>query len=372
MSKRIIIDELEFEVPYGKLAAKTYHEETDDCKRVLALHGWLDNSGTFDHVMPHVKYEKGLYIVCLELPGHGRSSQLPPGAMYNDINMVAEVRRCIKELNWHQTSDDTTANRDDQKKPQKVNTKKFSIIAHSWGAGLALLYASIYPNDVEEVVSIDFLKSRTKKPEQVLDDTAASIDQFLEIVPSISPFSSPHVNKAKSSNPTIRGPDKGSTIVSHETAIIATIEGHVPMGTISRDDAICLLKRSTVAVSTPPNSVIYTRDLRLQSMIVIRDHIEINKVMFARANCHILFILCKTGLLAGEDFMDNYETMVNHYKSRAKSAHVQWMNADHFIHMTHAKRTAEMINEFLASPVDYKVFNDFEGTNDHPVGINLS
>ena len=339
MSRRIIVDELEFEVPYGKLAAKSWHEETDECKRVLALHGWMDNSGSFDKLMPLIKHEDGLYIVALDLPGHGRSSQLPPGSSYSDLNIVMEIRRCLTELKWIQPRPKEILNGNlESKNMIKSNShnniqdvlgnnneetprKKFSIIGHSLGAGLGLFYASMYPNEVEEVVLLDFIKSKTIPVETLLKNTADTIDQFISTVPSQSPFSSPILSKStfSSSHPN-KTADKGQVIVSQEAAIIATIDAHKQLGALTRDDAVCLLKRSTVAVSTPPNSVIYLRDLRLQSMLNLRENFEINKIMFGCVKCRVVSILSKKGLYAeDEQFRDNIDSMEEYLRSKAKS-----------------------------------------------------
>lgn len=367
MSRRVIIDELEFEVPYGKLAAKSWHEEIDTSKRVLALHGWMDNSGSFDTIMPLLKHEEDLYIVALDLPGHGKSSQIPPGSSYSDLNIVMEIRRCLTELKWIQpVQRDFSSDRNhmlhsksheslqDALKVKKEASKKFTIIGHSLGAGLGLFYASLFPDDVEEVVLLDFIKSRTTTAEDLLNNTAEVIDRFISIAPSQSPFSSPILSKAFSSNPN-KTTDKGQVTVSQEAAIIATIEAHKQLGVLTRDDATCLLKRSTVAVSTPPNSVIYLRDLRLNSMLNIREHLEINKIMFAQVKCHVIAILAKKGLYAQDElFRDNLDTIEAYYKERAKTFKIQWLDADHYLHMNRAQQTADIINKYLESPNDYK------------------
>lgn len=369
MSRRVIIDELEFEVPYGKLAAKTWHEETDDCKRVLALHGWMDNAGSFDNLMPLIKHSDGLYIVALDLPGHGKSSQLPPGSSYSDLSMVMEVRRCLTELKWiqpikrnlnggeenHMINSNSHNNLQEALLDQPSDHKKFTIIGHSLGAGIALFYASLFPQDVEATILLDFMKSRTTTAEQLLSNTADNIDSFINTVPSQSPFSSPILSKSISSNNHTRQADKGQVVVSQEAAIIATINAHKQLGLLTRDDAICLLKRSTVAVSTPPNCVIYSRDLRLQSMLNMREHFEVNKIMFARSRCHVLSVLAKNGLYAEDElFRDNMDTMEKYMKERAKSHHIHWVqDSDHYLHMNKPQVTADIINRYLLSPIDF-------------------
>lgn len=371
MSARVVIDELEFEAQYGKLAAKSWHEETDDCKRILALHGWMDNAGSFDHLMPKLKHSNGLYIVALDMPGHGKSSQLAPGSLYSDLHIVLEVRKCLIELNWVQKNKDQRVKQNDNsasisntttsiKNSTSLNSKKFSIIGHSLGAGIGLLYASLYPDDVEDVILLDFFKSRTMSSEQLLINVADTIDQFIlsENKTSSSPYTSPSISRSRNSssnNLVGQSADKGKVIVSQEAAIVATIDAHRKLGNLERNDAVCLLKRSTVALSTPPNSVIYSRDLRLNHMLNFREHIELNKIMFSKLKCNLLFVLGTKGIyVENELFADNMETMKKFYEERANCCHIQWLEADHYVHMNQPDKTAEIINKYLKSPLEYK------------------
>ena len=50
----------------------------------VALHGWLDNAGSFDGVAPLVVSScPSQSVICLDYPGHGLSSHLPPGQAYH-------------------------------------------------------------------------------------------------------------------------------------------------------------------------------------------------------------------------------------------------------------------------------------------------
>ena len=50
----------------------------------VALHGWLDNAGSFDGVAPLVVSAcPSQSLICLDYPGHGLSSHLPPGQAYH-------------------------------------------------------------------------------------------------------------------------------------------------------------------------------------------------------------------------------------------------------------------------------------------------
>ncbi|KAG9510772.1 Serine hydrolase-like protein, partial [Fragariocoptes setiger] len=313
MGRRAVIEEREFEVPYGLIRAKTWHEDTDDCVKILALHGWMDNAGSFDRLIPHLNHPRGIYVVAMDLPGHGRSSQLPKGSIYGDTTFIVEIRRVVMQLGW----------------------KRFYIMGHSLGGGLALWYASLYPDEVEQLILLDFIKPRTTTTEDLAKRTSDAIDHLIEI--------------------TKRGTrDKGTVTVSRETAIITTIEAHKSLGVLSRDDATCLLKRSTIDVSVPPNSVIYYRDLRLQSMINYREHLELARLMFDGVKCEIITLLGKDGFYKSEapdDYWIYLDEFMNILASRCAKFSVYWLEkSDHYLHMNKASEVAPYVNKFMENP----------------------
>src|SRR5690606_31937171 len=69
--------EFELEIPLGTIRGLRWGEP--GMPRVLALHGWLDNAASFVPLAPLLP---GLDLVAPDLPGHGRSTHLPPGTDY--------------------------------------------------------------------------------------------------------------------------------------------------------------------------------------------------------------------------------------------------------------------------------------------------
>jgi len=45
-------------------------------KKVLCLHGWMDNSNSFAHLGPYLS-NLGYDVVAVDMVGHGRSSNVP-------------------------------------------------------------------------------------------------------------------------------------------------------------------------------------------------------------------------------------------------------------------------------------------------------
>ncbi len=87
-------------IPSGTLKALTWGDPAG--VPVLGLHGWQDNAATFTGLAPHLD---GIYLVALDLPGHGRSDWRPPGMAYGFLDWVVccfEATRIISTKPfWH-------------------------------------------------------------------------------------------------------------------------------------------------------------------------------------------------------------------------------------------------------------------------------
>ena len=125
---------------------------------ILALHGWQDNAGSFDLLIPHLKNRSFLAI---DAPGHGLSSWLPKGIPYHDSMSIHIIRRIKRYFAW----------------------EKVKLLAHSAGALACFSYASLYHDEIEFVVAIDALQYKPLNFSRLLDKnklTARDIDKFLE------------------------------------------------------------------------------------------------------------------------------------------------------------------------------------------------
>lgn len=106
-------------------------------ERILAVHGLADSAATFDTLIPVLLQLVGrpLYIVSVDLPGHGHSSPLLPGIPYRFTDMFGCLHRVISQLKWHQ----------------------FNYIGHSLGGLLGYYFAASHPRVVEKLVVLDVI-----------------------------------------------------------------------------------------------------------------------------------------------------------------------------------------------------------------------
>lgn len=97
---------------------------------VIALHGWLDNAGSFDLLAPRLA---GAHLIALDCAGHGLSGFRSPDAAYNIWQDVPEVFAVADQLGW----------------------ERFTLLGHSRGAAIASLAAGTLPARIESLVMID-------------------------------------------------------------------------------------------------------------------------------------------------------------------------------------------------------------------------
>ncbi|WP_202843721.1 alpha/beta fold hydrolase [Luteimonas saliphila] len=133
--------ETTLEIPLGRLHGLRQGDPGQP--RVLALHGWLDNAASFVPLAAHLH---GIELVAIDLPGHGRSAHLPPGADYSFAAAVHSVLDAADALGW----------------------ERFALLGHSMGAGIASLVAAACPQRVERLVAIEALGALPDIPENTV------------------------------------------------------------------------------------------------------------------------------------------------------------------------------------------------------------
>lgn len=117
-----------FDVPGLRLAAREWGASGGT--PVIALHGWLDNAGSFDLIAPQLR---NVHLIALDCAGHGHSGHRSPDAGYNVWQDVPELFAVADQLGW----------------------ERFSLLGHSRGAGIASIAAGTLPERINALVMID-------------------------------------------------------------------------------------------------------------------------------------------------------------------------------------------------------------------------
>jgi pimeloyl-ACP methyl ester carboxylesterase len=104
-----------------------------DAPPLLALHGWLDNAGSFAFLAPILAMR--WRVILLELPGHGHSGHIPSGGTYHYLDYVSAVLAAADAL----------------------HLQRYALLGHSLGAGIGSLVAAARPQCIEQLFLIEGL-----------------------------------------------------------------------------------------------------------------------------------------------------------------------------------------------------------------------
>ena len=117
---------------------------------VLALHGWLDNCGSFAPLAPLLE---GVRLIAIDAPGHGLSSHRSADGTYNIWQDVAVIFDVAEQLGLSQ----------------------FALLGHSRGAMVCTLIAGTFPERISHLGLLDSFVPGTVETKQQAEQLASSI-----------------------------------------------------------------------------------------------------------------------------------------------------------------------------------------------------
>lgn len=144
-------DEIRIELADRTLAAQVWGDRT--LPPLIALHGWLDNAGSFSRIAPLLASKR--HVVALDLRGHGRSSHLPPGVWYHYVDYFDDLRATLDHFGW----------------------SRAEFLGHSLGGTLASLFAAIHPERIEQLLLVEALGPLTVEPVDTLAQLRRGLDE---------------------------------------------------------------------------------------------------------------------------------------------------------------------------------------------------
>jgi pimeloyl-ACP methyl ester carboxylesterase len=126
--QRIVAEEFDIELATGRIHAQRFGPE--GAPLVLGLPGLSANIKSFDFIGEHLSGD--VQLVAVDLRGRGRSAGTPPGT-YGWVNHARDVFALADSL----------------------SAKRFSIVGHSMGAGVAMACAFQDASRIERMVLVD-------------------------------------------------------------------------------------------------------------------------------------------------------------------------------------------------------------------------
>ncbi|XP_054159164.1 probable serine hydrolase [Oppia nitens] len=306
--------EIEIPVPYGLLKAKAWGDPNRHTNKIIALHGWQDNAGSFDTLIPLLP--ESLYIVALDFPGHGLSSHLLDGCPYHDLVFLMDLKRVVDHLKW----------------------SEFTILGHSMGAAIGLFYSCLYPKNVTKLIALDMVKPLSFPGHELAKRTGDCINAFLTL-------------EQKNSKP---------PVYDEETAINKLIDAHAIYGQLTREAAQCLLKRGSKETADRKGKY-FTRDNRIKAVLFQRMDSNALYNYLESIECHLIIIKAKNGVkLDPQEVNDRF---IELYIRKCKSFKLIQVEGQHHVHLI----SPETVLPFVA-----KAFSDSltNGCNGYQNGNN--
>lgn len=240
--------------------------------------------------------------MAIDLPGHGLSYRIPDGVSYSYIDMALVLNELCEKYGWDQ----------------------ISIIAHSMGAIITFLYASLLPGKVNLVIAIDTLKPQTRPPRMIANVLQYKFQNFLQAI---------KYNRDKLSEP---------PSYTYPGLIERLIQG--TSGSVEAKVAHLLLKRGVRPSKIYADKYYFTRDCRVKYIIDSTFDQETSLELARRITAKYLFI--KTN---DERFSEQKKHVNEAIDVMRKHTTIQvnYIRGTHHIHMNNPKRISGIISDFL-------------------------
>ncbi|XP_076062002.1 putative serine hydrolase [Oratosquilla oratoria] len=286
--------EISIPVLQGSIAGKVWNE--DGQIPILALHGWLDNAGTWDRIAPLLP--KNFKLVAIDFLGHGFSSPPPIGSGGYFTENVVAVERIVRHFGW----------------------EKINLLGHSMGGGVAMFYAGIYPEKVNKFVMIDLIKPLSIKPERQPERVAQAIDELLAAE-----------KRFKSQPPQY----------DYDTLVQRLITSYGQ--TITEKDAKTLLIRGAKQWENGKYS--FNFDPRLKASSILSTTFEQQKSFASHIRCDMLVIKATNGPLYEQ--RELYEDILQVYEKSAKTFKYRTVEGNHHVHLSKPETVAPLLIDFF-------------------------
>lgn len=256
------------------------------------MHGIQDNAGVFDRLIPLLP--KNYYYLCIDLPGHGRSSHFAGHMMIHVFDFVFVYKVLLNHLKWD----------------------KCYFMGHSLGGQIAMRFTQLYPTYFEKIILLDCLYT-------------INITTYWYKV-----YYSDRMNSVLKYHETKGEPPA----YTYERALEKVMENRE----FTEECAQIYLKRTLVSIGD--GKYRFSLDPRLKYFLQPpgspEQAVELFKVYPVK--CPVLIVLAKQNKVQ----LTYFRPVIKYLKTQ-KNVSIKWVDYGHDVHLTNPEVVAPFICDFL-------------------------
>ncbi|XP_076233478.1 putative serine hydrolase isoform X2 [Calliopsis andreniformis] len=296
--KTVMVEEITIPMPWGHISGKWWGPM--GLMPIVALHGWQDNAGSFDTLIPQLS--PGVAVLAIELPGHGLSTHYAKGNFFLTYwESVICLRRIMKYYKW----------------------KKVKLLGHSLGGAVSFLYAAAYPDEVDFVIALDIAGPTIGNVNKRAPLTGTIIDKFLEY-DALKP----------------------ETVPTYTYEDVLKIVENAYGDAINKEGLKILVKRGTRQYGNS-GKYSFTRDPRLKSSALGLLSVDLIHTFASQIRCGYLNIQATKGYVT--DQPEVYESTLEIIKKHTSRFEYHLVEGTHYVHLNNPEKIAPIINKFIST-----------------------
>ncbi|XP_057672558.1 serine hydrolase-like protein isoform X6 [Diorhabda carinulata] len=255
----------------------------------------MDNAGSFDRLIPMLP--TSFYYVCIDLPGHGKSSHFPSHLPIHTLNFILVYKQVSIYFK-----------------------KKLIILGHSYGGQLGFVYAQMYPQCVEKLIMLETVTIYPVPTKIFVDYLVDRLENYFKIGDNLKNKQPPTYTLEQALNKVQHGRNYSS---------------------IKRETAEVLLKR---AIEPEGDRFKFTLDQRMKNFVnPLRDHrYNMESMNTFPVKCPILMILGNQN-----GFQLKIMDPIIKFLKKWKNVDVKIVDGNHDVHNDYPEKVGSYINNFL-------------------------
>lgn len=293
------MEEIRIDVPWGYLAGKWWGPK--NVRPIVAIHGWQDNAGTFDTLIPLLPHHVG--YLALDWHGHGISSHIPDGLHYTSQQYLYLLTYIQHHFKWD----------------------KLSLMGHSMSAILSYVYTGLFPNKVDLLIQFDALKPFEPNSARTIKGMKGMVGEEF--------FLSDMRNRKKTEPPSY----------SYEELIQRWVKGS--HGSLTDESVQYLLRRNICRSAIHPDKFYFRRDGRLKQFGFARIPQNASFDLGSNINVpHLSIKATKSSYFESKESF--YETVDLLKKTNPKFEYVK-AEGTHHVHLIDPTKVNEKVSEFI-------------------------